>query len=80
LFFSGSLIPLAMLPERLSALVYSLPFAQALYVPLSILSGIQPLSAVPHLLLIQIAWLVGLLVLSRLVFRLAVRKVTVQGG
>lgn len=80
LFFSGSLIPLAMLPPGLSQLVYSLPFAQALYVPLSILSGIQPLSAAPGLWLIQVAWLIGLLLTSRLVFRFAVRKVTVQGG
>ena len=80
LFFSGSLIPLAMLPAGLSSLVYAFPFAQSLYVPLSILSGIQPLSAVPGLWLVQIAWLVGLLILSRLVYKLAIRKVTVQGG
>jgi ABC-2 type transport system permease protein len=80
LFFSGSLIPLAMLPEGLSKLVYAFPFAQALYVPLSLLSGIEPLSAAPGLWLVQLAWLVGLLVISRLVFKVAVRKVTVQGG
>jgi ABC-2 type transport system permease protein len=80
LFFSGSLIPLAMLPEGLSRLVYSLPFAQALYVPLSLLSGIQPLSAAPSLWLVQIAWLIGLLVISRLVFKITIRKITVQGG
>jgi ABC-2 type transport system permease protein len=80
LFLSGSLIPLAMLPPGLQNLVYALPFAQALYVPLSLLSGIEPLSAAPRLWLIQAAWLVGLLILSRLVFKVAVRKVTVQGG
>jgi ABC-2 type transport system permease protein len=80
LFFSGSLIPLAMLPEHLSNLVYSLPFAQALYVPLSLLSGIQPLSAAPRIWMVQLIWLVALWLLSRLVFKVAVRKVTVQGG
>ena len=80
LFLSGSLIPLAMLPPGLQNLVYALPFAQALYVPLSLLSGIEPLSAAPRLWLIQAAWLVGLLIISRLMFKLAVRKVTVQGG
>jgi ABC-type uncharacterized transport system permease subunit len=35
---------------------------------------------VPGLWLVQIAWLVGLLILSRLVYKLAIRKVTVQGG
>lgn len=80
LFFSGSLIPLAMLPAGLEKLVYALPFAQALYVPLSLLSGIEPLSEAPRLLSIQLAWLIGLWLLSRVVFKYAVRKVTVQGG
>lgn len=80
LFFSGSLIPLAMLPGWLNNLVFTFPFAQALYIPISLLSGISPISQTPRLWLIQIAWLVGLLLLSRLVFRVAIRKVTVQGG
>ncbi len=80
LFFSGSLIPLVMLPAWLQNVVYSFPFAQALYVPLSLLSGIQPLSAAPRLLLIQIIWLIALLLISRLIFKFAIRKVTVQGG
>jgi ABC-2 type transport system permease protein len=80
LFFSGSLIPLAMLPEKLSALVYAFPFAQALYVPLSLLSGIQPVSAAPQLWLVQLAWLVALLVISRQVYKVALRKITIQGG
>ena len=80
LFFSGGLVPLVMMPDWLRTLVQSLPFAQALYMPLSLLSGIAPLSAAPQIWLTQIIWLVGLGLLSRLVFKLAVRKVTVQGG
>jgi ABC-2 type transport system permease protein len=79
-FFSGALIPLAMMPGWLEGIAYSLPFAQGLYIPVSILSGLTPLQEAPRLWLIQLAWLVGLLVVSRLVFSLAVRKVTVQGG
>ena len=80
LFCSGSLIPLAMLPVGLQTIVYSLPFAQALYVPLSLLSGIEPLTEAPRLLLVQFTWLVCLWLLSRIVFKFAVRTVTVQGG
>lgn len=80
LFFSGAIIPLAMLPEKLGALVYAFPFAQALYVPLSLLSGIQPVSAAPQLWLIQLAWLVTLLIISRQVYKVALRKITIQGG
>ncbi len=80
LFFSGALIPLAIMPPTLQAITLALPFAQALYVPVSILSGITPLSQVPQVWLEQLLWMVGLLVASRLVFRVAVRAVTVQGG
>ena len=80
LFFSGLLIPLVMMPDWLQRVVSAVPLAQALYVPISLLSGITPISEAPRILLTQVIWLIGLGVLSRLVFRIAVRKVTVQGG
>ncbi|HEY6072945.1 MAG TPA: ABC-2 family transporter protein [Anaerolineales bacterium] len=79
-FFSGALVPLAMMPGWMQKLAASMPFAQALSVPVSFLSGITPLAEAPRLWLIQLAWLAGLLVVSRLAFRVAIRKVTVQGG
>ena len=56
------------------------PFSQALYLPVSILAGITPLSAMPRTWLMQLVYLAVLLVASRLVFTRAVRVVTVQGG
>lgn len=79
-FFSGSLVPLVMMPGWLQTVAEVLPFSQALYVPVSLISGITPVSAMPRIWLIQIVYLIVLLVASRLVFRVAVRKVTVQGG
>jgi len=80
LFFSGGLVPLVMMPAWLQTLANSLPFAQTLYVPLSVLSGIAPLSQVPRLWLGQAVWIGVLAVLSHLMFQRAVRKVTVHGG
>jgi ABC-2 type transport system permease protein len=80
LFFSGSLVPLAMVPGWLQTLALATPFAQALYVPLSFLTGITPLSQAPTILAIQVALLIGFGIGSRLFFRVAVRKITVQGG
>ncbi len=80
LFLGGGLMPLAMLPDWLRAIVLNTPFAQAFYVPLSLLSGVAPLSAAPRLLLIQLVWLLGLAPLARLVYARAIRRVTVQGG
>lgn len=80
LFLSGSMIPLAMLPGVFREISIMTPFAQALYIPVSILSGVTPLADAPRLWLVQLGWLAGLLVISRLVFKIAVRKITVQGG
>lgn len=80
LFFSGALVPLALMPAWLRNIASGLPFAQALSVPVSLLSGITPITKIAGMLLVQVVWLVGLGVLSRWVFNLAVRKVTVQGG
>ena len=80
LFFSGALIPLDMMPDWLRAIATALPFSQALYLPVSILAGITPLSAMPRTWLMQFVYLAVLLVASRLVFTRAVRVVTVQGG
>jgi len=80
LFVGGGLVPLAMLPDWLRQIVINTPFAQAFYVPIALLSGVTPLSQAPRLLLIQFLWLLGLAPLSRLVFSVAIRRVTVQGG
>lgn len=79
-FFSGALIPLVMLPTGLRAIAYALPFAQAVYQPLSLLAGITPLQSAPRLIVVQLLWLVVLGVLARMAFLGAVRRVTVQGG
>ena len=79
-FFSGALVPLVMMPDWLQNLAAAMPFAQALAVPISFLSGISTPADAPRLWLTQLAWLVALLVLSRIVFNIAIRKVTVQGG
>jgi ABC-2 type transport system permease protein len=80
MFASGALIPLAMMPAWLQDILRLLPFAQVVYVPISLLSGIIPASQAPGLWLIQMVWIVVLWVFSRFFFRVAIRKVTVQGG
>jgi ABC-2 type transport system permease protein len=79
-FLGGGLVPLVMMPDWLRLIVQNTPFAQAIYVPISLLSGVAPLSEAPRLLLIQLAWVAGMAVLSRWVFAVAIRRITVQGG
>ena len=79
-FLSGALVPLVMMPVWLRTIVLSIPFAQALAVPIGLLTGITPLSEAPHAWFVQILWIIGMWLLSSLFFRVAVRKITVQGG
>jgi ABC-2 type transport system permease protein len=78
--FSGALVPLAMMPGWLLTICQSLPFAQVVFVPVTLLTGITPVSEAPRVWGIQILWLIGLISFSRLVFRFTVRQVTIQGG
>ncbi len=79
-FFSGALVPLQIMPSWLRSIALALPFSQGVAIPVSFLSGITPASDLGPLLARQAAWLLGLGIASRLVFRHAVRKITVQGG
>ncbi len=79
-FFSGALVPLVMMPEWLQKIAAAMPFSQALAIPISFLSGIHTLADAPQIWLTQVIWLVILFILSRIVFSIAIRKVTVQGG
>jgi ABC-2 type transport system permease protein len=79
-FFSGALVPLVMMPIWLRTIVLSIPFAQALAVPVGLLTGITPLNEAPRAWFIQILWIIGMWLLSSSFFRIAVRKITVQGG
>ena len=79
-FFSGALIPLDMLPGWLQRIAMILPFSQAVYLPVSLLSGITPLNAMPRIWLTQLVVLISLLFLSRYIFGRSVRVITVQGG
>ncbi len=80
LFLSGALVPLIMMPGWLQTLVLSIPFAQALAVPIGLLTGITPLQDAPHVWFVQVLWILGMWLISTLFFRVAVRKITVQGG
>ena len=79
-FLSGALVPLTMMPDWMQSIVYSIPFAQAIAVPVNLLTGITPPGDAPRVWLIQLLWVAGMWVASNLFFRVAVRKITVQGG
>jgi ABC-2 type transport system permease protein len=79
-FFGGALIPLALFPGPIQTGAGLLPFGQAIYVPVALLGGITPPHDLGRIFLVQLAWLAGLTLASRLVFRRAIRRLSIQGG
>ena len=80
LFLSGALIPLSFLPDIVATIAGLTPFAQALYVPISFLSGVRDPSSLGSSVVTQLVSIAVLAVISRYVFSKSVRALTVQGG
>lgn len=80
LFLSGALIPLSFLPGIVATIAGLTPFAQALYVPISFLSGVRDPSSLASSVLTQLVSIAVLAVISRYAFFRALRALTVQGG
>lgn len=79
-FFSGALVPLAFFPNWLEKIALALPFKGIVYIPASIYLGqLQGLEAI-KVIAFQIAWLIGLWMIGKLMWSWAIRQVTIYGG
>lgn len=78
--FSGSFIPLWFFPDWLLKVSEYLPFRLLYFAPAATYLGKISPGAVAELLAHQWLWIVGLVVLQRLLWMAGVRKVVVQGG
>lgn len=79
-FLAGNLIPLAFMPPVLRTTLEYMPFASMGYTPVMIYMGKYSPQEVALRLLIQILWAAALYGLSRLIWRGAFRRLSVQGG
>lgn len=80
LFLSGMLVPVALFPDWLEVVAWSLPFVHFTTTPSSIYLGRVDTAGSLGLLSLQAAWVIGLWWLGRLVWSRAIRKVTIHGG
>jgi ABC-2 type transport system permease protein len=76
----GQLVPLDFFPGILGKIVENLPFAAVYSTPLRIYIGELPPSAWPAAIGAQLLWLVLFATIAAVVWRLAERRVVVQGG
>ncbi len=77
---SGALVPLWLMPDWLHTICRWLPFQAQSFTPAGIYSGAIDGHDVPISLLIQAGWIAGLLGLTSVIWRVAVRRLVVHGG
>ena len=77
---AGGVVPLPMLPEKVQLIFSFFPFRYVSDLPFRIYIG--NLDLIPALIQIgiQIAWLVGLIIIGKLVVKHKLKKIVVQGG
>jgi ABC-2 type transport system permease protein len=78
--FGGELIPLVLFPAFLQNFIYALPFAAMFSTPLLIYVGVIAPSRYLEAMGLQLAWIVGLAVVSTVMWRAGSRRIVVQGG
>lgn len=79
-FFAGAVIPLPFFPEKVQKIMELLPFAAMQNVPLRIYSGSMSGAEMKKAILLQIFWLIVVTAAGKLLCRVALKKVVVQGG
>jgi ABC-2 type transport system permease protein len=79
-FLSGSVVPLAIIPNPWGRIAEVLPFAGMMQTPIDVWLQKYQGGALLGIIALQAVWALILLGLGRLVLRQALRKVVVQGG
>ncbi|MCP5094088.1 MAG: ABC transporter permease [Chloroflexi bacterium] len=79
-FFSGFMMPLRFFPEWVQRIAYFTPFPHLLNTVVEVYLGVLTGSELVSVLLIQLLWVVGLVVLGQVLLKTAVRRLVILGG
>jgi ABC-2 type transport system permease protein len=77
---SGMVLPLPLFPDWLQPLLRVLPFRAVCDLPFRAIAGHIPAAELPGVLLFQLVWLAGLVLMGRLIVARVTRRLVVQGG
>ncbi|WP_158841350.1 ABC transporter permease [Saccharothrix deserti] len=77
---SGALVPLWFFPPWFGEMSSWLPFQGIHHIPLSVYVGRRPLETLPCDLFVALCWVAVLGLVTRVMWRAAARRVSVQGG
>lgn len=80
LVFSGSLVPIPLLPDWVQIILKYMPFPGLLDTPVRFYTGNLSISELPSYLAIQLFWIFVLILLGRLLLRIKLKSIVVQGG
>lgn len=76
----GLIVPVHWFPDWLATVARATPFPSMLQTPVDVLMGRVTGFAALEVVIVQVGWAIGLLLAGRLVWRLAVDRLVVQGG
>jgi viologen exporter family transport system permease protein len=79
-FISGHMFPIDLLPEPAPTILKLLPFQYMAYFPATVFLGKVEGAALWQGLVAEAAWALGLMVLSRTLFRIGLRRYSAYGG
>lgn len=79
-FLSGAIIPIAFLPIGLQEVLKILPFASLSYTPVMIYMGKYTGLEALYNIGIQVFWVIAFFFICKLIWRIAIKHVCVQGG
>lgn len=77
---SGGIVPLFLFPPALAEVLNYMPFAGMVSVPVQIFLGKYEYQQALPFMGLQMIWLVLLLLLSKVLYQIIIKKVVVQGG
>ncbi len=79
-FFSGAIIPIAFFPEKIRVVFEQLPFASLVYTPTMVYMGKYSNNELLFVFAKQIVWLIVFILICRMVWYLAQKRLSSQGG
>lgn len=79
-FFSGELFPLSFLPKKIEKFFLLLPFNSMTYKPILIIFGRVENRELIHTLLLQIFWVALLSIITKIIWKRANKRLSINGG
>ena len=79
-FLSGAMVPLVFLPEQAQSILTLLPFSSLIFTPVMIYLGMFDTSQILMALSLQVFWLGFFIILSELIWRSVIKRLSIQGG